>query len=120
MRVAPTLLKALTTCAAGRSFCIVSPWDSLGPVVYRRTPFTGGESARGLVVSTKVLPAKFSGPASSMTFSTTRPKTASTTRSPNRVASAKVPADAPGVVHGQATPDVAGRSRGAACLGGGW
>ena len=39
MRVLPTLLKALTTCAIGISAWILSPSDSLGPVVYRRDLF---------------------------------------------------------------------------------
>src|SRR5687768_13149704 len=65
--------------------------DSSSEVKKRSTPFSGGASAIGLVVSITVLPARFSGPQRSTTASAARPLTASVTRSPNWAASANEP-----------------------------
>src|ERR1017187_9601744 len=95
MRAAPTLLKALTTCASGAAAWTRSPSDSFRPVVNTSTPSTGGASAIGLVVSITVLPARLAGRASAMASSAARPSVVKTTSSPNCAVCSKVPARAP-------------------------
>ena len=64
IEAAPTLEKALTKRAVGAVFCRRSMSDSLPLVKKLITPFTGGASAIGLVVSMIVLFARFSIPES--------------------------------------------------------
>ncbi len=91
MSALPTQEKAFTKWAAGTLACKRSRRESPGPVKNGITPFTGGPSAMGLLVSMTVLPAR--APAQDSAAATAPvPFTAITTSSPNRAASAKVPA----------------------------
>ena len=82
MSAFPTHENALTRFAAGARFCRRSIRDSSSVVKYESTPWTGGFSAIGLVVSITVLPASDCAPHRSITASAAVPLTASTIVSP--------------------------------------
>jgi hypothetical protein len=88
-------LKAFTKRAAGYARCSRSISDSLGPVKVRSTPCSGGSSVAGLVVSMISLPSACFFPTSSITDCAALPRTESTSASPQRPTSAKVPAVIP-------------------------
>jgi len=59
----PTELKAFTKCASANSRCNRSMSDSSRVLKYFKTPFCGGASAIGFVVSMTGLPARLDIPA---------------------------------------------------------
>src|ERR1700677_2211088 len=91
----PTLLNALTKCAAGNAFCSCSISESLTLVKNDSTPLTGGPPPIGLQASITILPAKFSAPESCAASIAADPATASTTTSANFAASAFEPTRRP-------------------------
>ena len=93
MNAWPTHENAFTNRASGEASWSRSMSDSFGPVNRRSTPFTGGASAIGFVVSITVFPAS-PAPEAFTAASAAVPFTASTTIPPNAAVSANVPIEA--------------------------
>src|SRR5678815_386207 len=92
----PTELNAFTKRAEANSRCRRSINDSSREVKYRRTPWSGGASAMGLVVSMMTLAPRFTAPARRSASAAAAPFTARTRISPCDAASAKLPTRASG------------------------